>query len=152
MCEIMTNQPVILLADDDENDLFLMRRSFDKAGIPGILKSVPDGAQAINYLKGEEPYSNREECPLPFLLLLDLKMPFKTGFEVLSWIRQQPGLKRLLVVVLTSSSQTHDINRAYDLGANSYLVKPGSFEDLVSLAQQLRGYWLSVNRAPDFTP
>ena len=84
---------------------------------------VRDGQEAINYLEGEAAYEDREQYPLPDLMLLDLKMPRLNGFDVLSWLRQQPGLKRLLVTVLTSSDHPNDINRAYDLGVNSYLVK-----------------------------
>ena len=82
-------------------------------------------------------------------MLLDLKMPRKNGFEVLEWLRQQPGLKRLVVVVLTSSNLTADVNRAYKLGTNSYLVKPGDFETLINLVKSLDTYWLDLNRKPD---
>ena len=85
----------------------------------------------------------------PELILLDLKMPRKNGFETLEWLRRQPGLKRLVVVVLTSSSERADINRAYELGANSYLVKPGDFQTLVGLVSALASYWLTANQIPD---
>jgi len=112
------------------------------------LKVARDGEQAINYLSGKGIYSNREQYPLPFLLLLDLKMPGTDGFEVLEWLRNEPQLKRLLVVVLTSSNLQSDVDRAYELGANSYLVKPVSFDEMVHLIQRFEAYWSEINRTP----
>ena len=83
------------------------------------------------------------------LLLLDLKMPRKSGFEVLDWVRQRPGLKRLIIVILTSSNQSSDVNQAYDLGANSYLVKPAGFDKLVHLMESLGKYWLELSEKPE---
>jgi CheY-like chemotaxis protein len=104
--------------------------------------------EAVEYLRGDGPFADREKHPLPDLLLLDLKMPRKNGFEVLEWVRQQPGLKRLPVVVLTSSMQDLDINRAYELGANTYLVKPANYEALVDLVKTLIQYWLTLAITP----
>src|SRR5215475_14358650 len=123
----------VLVAEDDPADVFLLERAFSRAGVAASLHFVRDGQEAIDYLGGEHRYDNREEFPLPHLMLLDLKMPRLGGFDVLGWLRGQPGLKRLLVTVLTSSSQPEDINRSYDLGANSYLVKPQTPEGLSEL-------------------
>jgi CheY-like chemotaxis protein len=138
----------ILYADDDENDQFLMERAFEKAGIPQRLRTVSDGKQAIAYLSGTAPYLSREEHPLPCLVLLDLSMPGKTGHQVLQWIRAQPTLAGLPVVVLTSSSQETDIHRAYLLGANGFMVKPGDPNDLVRIVKSITQHWLSPNPSP----
>src|ERR1044072_2358182 len=135
----MSDQAVILLAEDSENDILLTRRAFAKAHLVNPLHVVRDGVEAIAYLKGVEPYANRAEYPLPDLLLLDLKMPRKDGFEVMRWIRDQPGLRGLRIVVLTSSDRIRDVNLAYQLGANSFLVKPVNFERFVEVSQALKG-------------
>src|SRR5262245_59108944 len=131
----MPDTGVILLVEDREDDVFLIRRAFKDAFVTNPLHVVRDGDEAISYLKGENKYSNREEFPLPDLMLLDLKMPKIDGFEVLKWIREQPSLAALRVVVLTSSEDLHDVNRAYKLGANSFMVKPLEFHDVVHMGQ-----------------
>jgi CheY-like chemotaxis protein len=112
---------------------------------------VRDGEEAVAYLKGEGRYFDREEYPVPDLLLLDLKMPRMDGFEVLRWIRQQPGLSPLRVVMLTSSEDIRDVNVAYRLGANSFMVKPMDFENVVELGKVLRDYWLKMDKAPEIS-
>jgi CheY-like chemotaxis protein len=140
---------LILLAEDDPNDVLLIQRAFEKTNIANPIQVVRDGEEAVAYLSGERQFADRERHPLPLLLLMDLKMPRKSGLEVLEWVRRQPGLKRLPVVVLTSSNQSPDINRAYDLGANSYLVKPAGFDSLLELVKSLDVYWLILNEKPD---
>ncbi|HWQ90801.1 MAG TPA: response regulator [Clostridia bacterium] len=144
----MLNDKIILLAEDDPNDVLLIQRAFMKAGLKEQLKIVQDGEQVIEYLAGRGSYEDREKYPIPFLLLLDLKMPGCDGFEVLRWIRNDETLKRLLVVVLTSSNLQADVDRAYDLGANSYLVKPVEFEEMVHMIQRFEVYWTEINRVP----
>jgi CheY-like chemotaxis protein len=139
----------ILVADDDSGDVLLLQRAFRKANLANPLHVVPDGEAAIEYLAGAGPYSNRDDHPLPVLLLLDLKMPRKSGFEVLEWIRSQPGLRRLRVVILSSSGQSADVDRAHDLGANSYLVKPPTFADLVAMVENLGAYWMIMAERPE---
>jgi len=138
----------ILLVEDDPNDIILIKRAFGKATITNPFQVVEDGEEAVAYLAGKGRYGDREKYPLPILLLLDLKLPRKSGHEVLEWLRRQPMLKRLPVVVLTSSQQSSDINRAYDLGANSYLVKPVTFDALVEMVKTLDFYWLILNENP----
>ena len=138
----------ILSADDDDNDVLLLKMAFTKAGLAEQLRRVKDGAEAIQYLNGEGIYADRESFPFPSLLLLDLKMPYKNGFEVLTWIRAQPVLKRLIVTVLTASKDDADIRRAYDLYTNSYLVKPTTIAGLEELARKVKGYWLELNFNP----
>lgn len=144
----MLKNQFILLVEDDPNDVLLIQRAFQKAGLRDLLKVVRDGEQAIEYLSGQGNCANRERHPLPYLLLLDLKMPGTDGFEVLQWVRAQPEFKRLLVVVLTSSNLQADVDRAYELGANSYLVKPVEFEEMVNMLQRFEAYWTEINRTP----
>jgi CheY-like chemotaxis protein len=139
----------ILLAEDDPNDAKLIRRALVKARCGNPVQSVSDGEQAIAYLSGTSPFDDREQYPLPILLLLDLKMPRKNGFDVLHWIRSQPKLKRLPVVVLTSSSVPQDVNKAYEAGANSYLVKPVNSSALVDMIKTIELYWIVTNMRPD---
>lgn len=144
----MLTDQFILLAEDDPNDTLLIKRAFTKAGFGDLLKTVSNGKQAMEYLDGSAEYADRSRFPLPFLLLLDLKMPGTNGFEVLQWVRSQPELKRLLVVVLTSSNLQTDVDRAYELGANSYLVKPIEFNEMVNMIQRFEAYWTELNRFP----
>jgi CheY-like chemotaxis protein len=143
---------MVLVAEDDENDVFFLERAFKQAQVVNPIHRVRDGEDAVCYLRGEGPYADREKYPLPQLLLLDLKMPRKNGFEVISWVREQPFLKRLPIVVLTSSKEDPDINRAYELGANTYLVKPVKFEGLVDMMRALNLYWLLLAEKPNFAP
>jgi CheY-like chemotaxis protein len=139
----------LLLVEDKSNDVLLIRRALGKAGIANPLQVVGDGDQAVAYLAGDGPFADRERFPLPGVVLLDLKLPRRSGLEVLEWLRGQPGLKRLPVVVLTSSAESRDINRAYDLGANSYLVKPVEFGPLLEMVKALGPYWLALNQKPE---
>ena len=139
---------LILLVEDDPNDIILIKRAFEKANITNPLQVIEDGEEAISYLTGKGRYGNRVKYPLPMLLLLDLKLPRKSGHEVLEWLHKQPMLKRLTVVVLTSSQQSSDINKAYDLGTNSYLVKPVTFDALVEMVKTLNFYWVTLNEKP----
>jgi CheY-like chemotaxis protein len=144
----MLNNGFILLVEDDANDVLLIQRAFQKSGLRHVLRVVRDGEQAIAYLTGNGIYANRERFPLPFLVLLDLKMPGTDGFGVLHWAREDPQFKRLLIVVLTSSNLQADVDRAYELGANSYLVKPVEFDEMQHLLQRFEIYWTEINRTP----
>lgn len=139
----------ILLVEDSRDDALLIQRAFRKANLANSLQLVRDGDEAIAYLNGDPPFSDRRQFPLPVLMLLDLKLPRRSGLEVLEWVRQGGGLKRLPVVVLTSSRENVDINRAYDLGVNSYLTKPVGFEALLEMVKSLNLYWLILNERPE---
>lgn len=141
--------PTILVAEDDPDDAFMLRRAFTTANIVNPVAFVSDGDEAIAYLAGTGRYADRDLHPLPVVILLDLKMPRRSGFEVLEWLRAQPGVGRLPVVVLTSSREPRDVTRAYELGANSYLVKPSSPEDLIATVRGLGLYWLVLNEPPE---
>jgi CheY-like chemotaxis protein len=139
----------ILHVDDDSNDAVLFQHACQKAGIDCNLHNVEDGDQAITYLRGAEQFADRARYPIPTLVLLDLKMPRVNGFDVLAWVRGDRLLRAMPVVVLSSSNHDADVRRAYDLGANSYLVKPVGFESLVEIARSLNQYWLSLNVKSD---
>ncbi len=141
--------PTLLLVEDDANDVMLFRRAKDKSNLANPLQVVEDGEAAVAYLSGQGQYADRNRYPLPALMLLDLKLPRKSGLEVLAWLREQPGLLRLPVVVLTSSKESVDVGQAYDLGANSYLVKPVAFDKLLEMVKALGLYWLILNEKPD---
>lgn len=138
------DNPIVLLVDDSENDALLMRTVFERAGFVEPLRFARDGEEAIAYLRGDGRYADRKQFPLPTMVLLDLNMPRKNGFEVLEWLRGQPELRRLRVYILSASSRPQDIERAYDLGANSYLVKPGNLDGLMHLAKSLVS-WLQLS-------
>ncbi|HUK48620.1 MAG TPA: response regulator [Terriglobales bacterium] len=141
----------VLLVEDDPSDFRLIQRAFNKLPNGFEILRLTNGDDAVAYLSGDDPYENRAAHPMPSLVLLDLKLPRRSGFEVLQWLRRQPaGLCRMPVVVLTSSRHTADINRAYDLGANSYLVKPETGGQLDNLASEFRSYWLRLNEFPSF--
>jgi CheY-like chemotaxis protein len=145
----MPDKALILIVEDQENDVLLLRRAFTKSRVLNPLQVVRNGEQAIAYLKGLGPFANRAEFPLPSLVLLDIKMPGTDGFEVLRWIRRESAFPILRVVMLTSSDEIRDVNRAYQLGANSFLVKPLDFERFAEITQALSGYWLWMDQAPE---
>jgi CheY-like chemotaxis protein len=144
----MNSRP-ILYAEDDENDGYFLQRSFRQAGVTAALTIVPNGQEAIDYCSGVGRYADRSEYPLPRLLLLDLHMPKKSGMEVLSWVRRESALPTLPVIILTSSLQDTDIERAYLCGANAYLVKPSLPDDLALMAKSIKDFWLLQNRSLD---
>jgi len=149
--EFMSDQALFLLVEDNDDHVALVRRAFVKSKVVNPLQVVRTGEAAIAYLQGTAQFSNRAEFPLPAVILLDLKLNGMDGFEVLRWIRAQPTLRAVRVVVLTSSSEIRDVNLAYQLGANSFLVKPVDFEDFVRVTQALQGYWLWTDKAPEIS-
>lgn len=144
----MITEHSILLVEDNPKDVFLVQRALRKAEVTTPIQVVSDGDAAVNYLSGVGPYGDRALYPLPVVVLLDLKLPRRSGAEVLMWIRQQAQLKRLPVVVLTSSREHVDINRVYDLGANAYIVKPPNFDQLVEILKTLNLHWIAYNEKP----
>jgi CheY-like chemotaxis protein len=138
-------QATLLLVEDEDSDVFLMKRALKHAKIPNPLQVATDGQQAIDYLSGVEKYSDHTQFPVPGIVFLDLKLPYKNGFEVLTWIRSQPQLESTLVMVLTSSSEERDIAQCYQLGACKFLVKPPTPAMLTELMGSLNEYWKSPN-------
>jgi len=143
----MNENQTILLVDDNVDDLMLLRMAFQKAEFKNQLHIVHNGEEAIAYLQGEGAYSDRNKHPLPAVMLLDLNMPMKNGFDVLAWARAQPAFKRLSIIILTASVRTEDVERAFDLGASSYLVKPSQIEALIEMIRCLHD-WLEINHFP----
>jgi CheY-like chemotaxis protein len=140
----------ILLAEDNETDVLLVRRALQGAGIQNRMEVVADGEEAIAYLRGENRYADRQRYPMPTLLLLDIKMPGKNGLEVLEWLRtsEQAGLNRLPVIIMSSSNLQADIDRAYDLGVNAYLIKPAAFGELVGTMRKTVEFWKDTAERP----
>lgn len=133
----------VLYADDEENDAILLQIAFQRAAIDHPLQVVSDGALALDYLSGATPFADRSRHPLPCLVLLDIKMPRMTGLEALERIRQNPELRDLPVVMFSSSQQTVDQDRAKELRADGYLVKPASLDGFVEIARLLERRWLA---------
>jgi CheY-like chemotaxis protein len=144
----MSIMQTILLADDDENDLYFAQRAFKEAGIQNSLYLAHDGQEAIDILAGTGKYADRNQYPLPCLLILDLKMPRKTGLDVLRWKRQLPIYQSIPAMILSSSAHRYDVELAYRLGANAFVVKPASTETRTTLARFIKGFWLDFNHPP----
>ena len=138
----------ILLVEDDENDVTFMRYAWKKTAMPNALHVVTDGQSALDYLGGNGEYADRSVHPFPGMILLDLNLPRRHGFEVLKWLREQEHCKTVPVVILTSSSADSDAHRAYTLGANSYVIKPSSPDKLREFLGMIRGYWGTWNYLP----
>jgi CheY-like chemotaxis protein len=138
----------ILVGEDNEDDVFLLKHALKKAQFANPVQFVADGEEVMAYLQGEGKFADRAQHPFPGLLLLDIKMPRLDGLEALALIRNDPRYKRLVVIVLTSSNREQDINRAFDLQVNSYLVKPARPEELLGVLEQIRAYWLGLNHFP----
>jgi CheY-like chemotaxis protein len=143
------NKPAhILLVEDNRMDVELTLDAFHEAKLLNTIHVASNGQEALDYVFGHGRYADRNAFPMPNLILLDLKLPGIDGFEVLRQIKSTPILKRLPVVILTSSKEEGDRALSYDQGANSYLVKPVSFDGFLGVVRQIEGYWLSLNVAP----
>jgi CheY-like chemotaxis protein len=138
------NAPIVLAAEDEETDAFILRLAFEKAGVTNPLVILRDGQQIVDYLSGVPPYDDRTAHPLPAVLTLDLKMPRMNGFDVLTWLRARPEFKALPAVVISSSSDAADMRRARELGAWDYFVKPHRLEDFAEIIQSLESRWLKA--------
>ena len=138
----------ILLVEDNEHDVFFMKRAFKTAEVSNTLQVVGDGQEAVDYLAGVGSYGDRHQFPLPCVILLDLKLPRKSGLDVLSWMRQQPELRFIVVIVLTTSREQNDIVTSYQLGANAFLVKPNDVLQLIEIVKAIKRFWLEFNEYP----
>lgn len=136
----------ILVVEDDENDACFLLAAFKKVGVSNPIRTVRDGREAQAYLTGTGPYSDREKFPLPYLVLLDLKLPHVMGLEVLKWMRAKPEFDSSIVVVLTASQDMRDVETAYRLQANAFLVKPNGMHQLQVLVQSIKDFWLTQNQ------
>ena len=137
--------PTLALAEDNADDVFFLKRALKTAEIGNPLEILPDGRHALEYLGGAGRYADRRAHPPPRLLLLDLKLPLVGGFQVLEWVRARPETRCLPVIILTSSGQYKDVRRAYELGANSYLIKPSGADRMAGQMKAFRQFWLEQN-------
>jgi CheY-like chemotaxis protein len=135
----------ILLVEDNDDDVFAIKRALTRGQIVNPLQVVTTGQMALDYLSGSGKYADRQNFPLPFIIFLDLKLPYIGGFEVLTWMRQQSALGSIIVVILTSSDEEKDHQRACSLGARSYLVKPATPKDLVEVLASFKDVQLTSN-------
>jgi len=133
---------LILVVEDDDSDFFLLERAFRKNKIENPIVRVKDGLEGLHYLQGSGEYTNREQHPFPDVIVLDLKTPRMSGMELLAWIKDHPECRVIPTVIMSSSQQDVDVSKAYELGANTYFVKPSTFEDLVELTRTIQTYWL----------
>lgn len=139
----------VLLVEDNADDARLLKRAFVKVGMDVPVVRVAHGDDAVAYLRGEHQYVDRSIYPMPSILLLDLKLPRRSGFEVLQWVRGvESDCRRLPVVIFSSSDDPTDINRCYELGANSYITKPHSTAHFRQFAAAFSEYWVSINQPP----
>jgi CheY-like chemotaxis protein len=143
----MESKPqVVLSVDDNDVDGALLERAFKRTSIPARLYRVSEGPQAMAYLSGDGIYCDRENYPLPDLVLLDLAMPKMSGVEVLKWIRQQSIVRKTKVLIFTSSEKPEDFKAANEIGADGYLLKPTKFDDLKTLVKQIHEEWLGQRK------
>lgn len=143
-----SSDKVILLVEDNEDDVFLMQRALKAAGIQNPLHVVTDGEQAVAYLSGKEQFADRKRYPFPSLIFLDLKLPYISGLEVLTWKQGRTDLPPAIVIVITSSNEPSDLKTAYQSGASSYVVKPPTAEQLTDIAKAFRLFWLTHSILP----
>ena len=136
----------ILLVEDDENDVLVMKMALEKVGLTCPIRVASDGREAQDYLSGTGKFADRHEYPLPYLILLDLKLPRVMGLEVLKWVRERPEFDSSIVLILSSSSMPEDIQVAYRLHANGYLVKPYTLENLQLMTQAIKEFWFIHNQ------
>jgi CheY-like chemotaxis protein len=152
MNTVLPQKAAILLVEDRADDVALVRRAFGQLNLRNPFHVVTDGEAALAYVLGEGKYADRFEFPLPDIMLLDLKLPRMDGFDLLMQIRRRPELNPMRIIVLTSSEDIYDVNRAYSLGANSFLVKPNDFNDFTTLIRTLSAFWLHTNKMVSFDP
>jgi CheY-like chemotaxis protein len=142
----MTNHMPVLIAEDDPNDVFLLKRAFEKAGVNNPVIVARNGQEAIDYLNGSGKFTDRAAHPLPGLMFLDLKMPLVDGFDVLAWLNARKMNGKVPVVVLTSSNQERDIKQAQQMGADDYRIKPQQFEELLQIVKEIHERWLNPSK------
>lgn len=131
----------VLIAEDEDSDFFLLERALNQSGVALEIRRVRDGLEGLEYLSGKGAYANRSQFPIPQLLIIDLKMPRMTGLELLEWLRTHAEYRIIPTVVMSSSEQAADVRRAYELGANTYFLKPTDFKTLVDLCKNIGSYW-----------
>ena len=146
----MNENLLILIAEDNEDDGYLVQHALKKAGLPNPTHVCTDGVDTLDYLKGAGVYADRERYPMPRMMILDLKMPGVSGLDVLRWVKEHPKCGVIPTLILTSSQLQSDIQQSYELGANAYLVKPSGLRALEELLQRVHLFW-SVCELPELT-
>ena len=144
----MHRQCTILIVDDDENDIFFVKRAFTEINVHCAFHMLKNGQEVVDYLSGHGEHADRDKYPLPMMILMDLKMPIMDGFQVLAWLRNRAGLKVIPTIVFSSSDVPADITRAYELGANSFMTKSVTYDGLLLKLQTLNQYWLEHCKHP----
>jgi CheY-like chemotaxis protein len=143
---------VILHVEDDANDALLVQLAFRKLDLSAQLRAVDDGDKAMAYLSNQPPYEEKGQFPRPAFVLLDIKLPGGSGFDVLAWIRSRPDLRYLPVAILSSSTQPEDIRKAYDMGANSFIQKPSNLEGILEMVRIAHAFWAGFNHSVVSSP
>jgi CheY-like chemotaxis protein len=138
----------VLIAEDNEDDAFLLQHAFRNLGLQNPIQIVTDGEQVIGYLRGNGEFADRQQFPFPSVLFLDIKMPKIDGFQVLEWIRDHPECHVMPTIIFSTSSDPGDVTRAYQCGANAYLVKPGTLPELEALLKRTFDFWAVCAKPP----
>lgn len=138
----------ILVAEDNEDDVFILTHALKSAGLPGPVFICSDGQEVIDYLKGDGAFADRATYPLPGMLVLDIKMPHLSGLEVLRWVRAHPGCAVIPIIILTSSAHPKDVAEAFANGVNAYFLKPRTPEEMRDLLQLIHDFWTASVRPP----
>lgn len=146
---MLSLERTVLFADDNPDDRFLMSEAWREAGCAHALATVGDGEQVLSYLNGDGAYADRRLHPLPGLIILDIKMPRKSGLETLEWIRGSKAWRNVPVLMLTASTAPSDLEAGYRLCANAFLVKPGTVRELIEMVGAIRGFWLRFAEYPE---
>jgi CheY-like chemotaxis protein len=139
---------LILIVEDDPNDTFLLKRAFQKTGISLPMHHCCDGAEAMEYLRGDGQYADRQKFPFPRVLITDLKMPRSNGFDLLEWLKNHPECNLIPKIVLSASADLGDVTKAYQLGANCYFQKPSEFDELCNIVELANRFWLKAVLPP----
>jgi CheY-like chemotaxis protein len=147
--EMAKDRPTLLIVEDNEDDIFFVERIFKQIGARCELRFARDGIEAIEYLSGQGAFKDRAKYPMPTIILMDLKMPRRNGFEVLEWMHNQPEIKLIPTIVVTSSTLQEDVTRAYRLGANAVMNKPVDKDSLLQMLKSFHIYWTDFVEMPE---
>jgi CheY-like chemotaxis protein len=147
--EMAKDRPTLLIVEDNEDDIFFVERIFKQIGARCELRFARDGIEAIEYLSGQGAFKDRAKYAMPTIILMDLKMPRRNGFEVLEWMHNQPEIKLIPTIVVTSSTLQEDVTRAYRLGANAVMNKPVDKDSLLQMLKSFHIYWTDFVEMPE---
>jgi len=145
---VMELNPILLIADDDEEDRLLIKDAFEESKFPAKIVFGEDGEEVINYLNNTGRFADKKKFPIPSIIILDLNMPKKDGRETLQEIKSNPNLRSIPIIILTTSNSEKDIALSYSLGANTYICKPSTYTSLIDIVKTLSNYWYSISKLP----